>query len=86
MTTTLTAVKDKTMGATDLTKELFGALNSYKRHRALKEIKFNDRQYHELQMYKMIDRIELAARAIQKAIRSGEVEMDDVELGDESND
>jgi hypothetical protein len=60
------------MGAQDLIQELFGALNSYKRHRALKEIKVNDRMYHDLQMYKMIDKIELGLRAINKEVREGE--------------
>lgn len=63
---------DKEMTALDLIQEAFGALNSYKRHRALKEIKVNDRQYHELQMYKMFDKIELSMRAIQKELRHGE--------------
>lgn len=62
------------MGTNDLIQELFGALNSYKRHRALKEIKVNDRQYHDLQMYKMIDKIELAARAINKELRESDEE------------
>jgi hypothetical protein len=63
------------MESNELIKEAFGALNSYKRHRALKEIKLNDRQYHELQMFKMIDKIELALRAIQKAVRNGDIEL-----------
>ena len=50
----------------DLISEAFGYLNSYKRHRALKEIKVQDKQYNELQMYKMIDQLELALRAIKK--------------------
>jgi hypothetical protein len=57
------------MGANDLIQEAFGALNSYKRHRALREIKVNDRIFHDLQMYKMIDKIELALRAINKELR-----------------
>lgn len=57
------------MGMSDLIQEAFGALNSYKRHRALKEIKVNDRQFHDLQMFKMIDKIELALRAINKEVR-----------------
>lgn len=57
------------MTAEDLIQEVFGALNSFKRHRALKDIKPNDKQYHEMQMYKMIDKIELGVRAINKEIR-----------------
>jgi hypothetical protein len=53
----------------DLIQEAFGALNSYKRHRALKDIKKNDKSYHEIQMYKMIDKIELSLRAINKECR-----------------
>jgi uncharacterized protein YfeS len=50
----------------DLITEAFGYLNSFKRHRALTEIKQVDKQYNELQMYKMIDRLELSLRAIKK--------------------
>lgn len=53
----------------ELIQEVFGALNSYKRHRTLKDIKVNDKQYHEIQMYKMIDKIELGVRAINKEFR-----------------
>jgi hypothetical protein len=53
----------------DLVQEGFTYLNSFKRHRALAEIKQNDRNYHTLQMYKMIDNIELTLRAINKEIR-----------------
>lgn len=50
-------------------QEAFNALNSFKRHRALKEDRKIDIQYHDLQMYKMIDKLELSLRAINKMIR-----------------
>lgn len=50
----------------DLFTEAFGYLNSFKRHRALSEIKPQDKRYHELQQYKMIDRLELSLRALKK--------------------
>lgn len=65
------------MGANDLIQEAFGELNSYKRHRALREIKVNDRQYHDLQMFKMIDKIELVLRAINKEVREAAGNDDD---------
>jgi flavoprotein len=69
----------------DLISEAFGALNSFKRHRALKEIKplTSDRQYHELQMFKMFDKLELSLRAIQKEIR-GMKEEEESESEEES--
>lgn len=57
------------MSTHDLIQEAFGYLNSFKRHRALHDIKDADTRYNELQMYKMIDRLELALRAINKDIR-----------------
>lgn len=62
----------------DLIQEAFGALNSFKRHRALSEIKQHtaDKQYHQLQMFKMIDKIELGLRAINKEIRGESTEND----------
>lgn len=59
------------MSTQDLVAEAFTLLNSYKRHRALKDIKPDrtEKQYHELQLYKKIDELELALRAIQKSIR-----------------
>jgi hypothetical protein len=65
------------MGVQDLIQEGFGALNSYKRHRALREIKVNDRMFHDLQMFKMIDKIELTLRAINKETREGTDESSD---------
>lgn len=85
MSNVSTLVKKTNMEAPDLIKEAFGALNSYKRHRALKDIKLNDRQYHELQMFKMIDKVELSLRAIQKAVRLGDVELGDVDLDDDES-
>lgn len=66
------------MTTQDLFKEAFGYLNSYKRHRALAEVKKTDTQYNELQQYKMIDQLELALRAIQSKYRNVQ--------GDESDD
>jgi hypothetical protein len=57
------------MGTNELIQEAFGYLNSYKRHRALVGIKKEDKKYNELQMYKMIDCLELALRAINKDLR-----------------
>ena len=68
------------MGKEELIQEAFGALNSYKRHRALFEIKSHDRQYHELQMYKMFDKIELSLRAINKEIRQEGSKEDDTNV------
>lgn len=67
------------MTTQDIFKEAFGYLNSFKRHRALKDIKKTDTQYNELQMYKMIDHLELSLRAIQKEYRinPGEDESDE---------
>ena len=63
------------MGKVELMEEAFGLLNAYKRHRALhnmRETATQDRQFHELQMYKKVDQLELALRAIQKEIREGD--------------
>jgi hypothetical protein len=61
---------NENMGTNELIQEAFGYLNSFKRHRALVDIKQDDRKYNELQMYKMIDRLELALRAINKEVRT----------------
>jgi hypothetical protein len=58
------------MSKEDLIQEAFGAINSFKRHRALVEIKPHDKNYHELQMFKMIDKLELSLRAINKEFRN----------------
>lgn len=60
------------MSANELIQEGFSYLNSFKRHRALREIKTNDTQYNELQMYKMIDKLELTLRAINKELRGND--------------
>lgn len=58
----------------DLIREAFSAINNFKRHRALLDIKgHSEKEYHELKMYKMIDQLELALRAINKDLR-GETE------------
>lgn len=57
----------------ELIQQAFNAINNFKRHRALMEIKlYQEKPYHELQMYKMIDQLELALRAINKDIRETE--------------
>lgn len=62
------------MDKADLIKEAFGAINNYKRHRALQEIQPEQKQYHELIRFKMIDKLELALRAINKENRESEDE------------
>ena len=64
------------MSKEDLMQEAFGYLNSFKRHRALIDIKQHDKQYHELQMYKMLDKLELSLRAINKEFRTMESEIE----------
>lgn len=54
----------------DLIKEAFRKIDMFKRHRALWDIEgFDKRSFHELQMYKMIDQLELSLRAINKELR-----------------
>lgn len=61
------------MDKAELVQTAFGAINSFKRHRALMEIKpYQEKPFHELQMFKMIDQLELALRAINKDIRESE--------------
>lgn len=66
----------------DLISKCFFYLNSFKRHRALANIKRleGDRQqaeYHELKQYQFSDSLELGLRAIQKGMRDlEEVESD----------
>lgn len=57
------------MSKAELVQQAFNALNNFKRHRALAELYPSERQLHELQMYKMIDHLELALRAINKEVR-----------------
>lgn len=57
----------------DLIGQCFYALNSYKRHRALSNIKkeegkSTDAQYHDLKQYMCIDSLELGLRALQRAL------------------
>lgn len=51
----------------ELCKQGFYAVNKYKRHRTLRESSNTeaDRNFHELQMFKTFDSIELTLRAIQ---------------------
>jgi hypothetical protein len=61
------------MTKADLIHEAFGHINTFKRHRALKDIEgYNKKDFHELQMYKKIDQLELALRALNKGIREEE--------------
>lgn len=58
----------------ELIQKTFFYLNSYKRHRALAEIKrqeknYDKANYHQLKQYQFIDQLELALRAIQKGQR-----------------
>lgn len=55
-------------------KQLFDHLNSFKRNRALAEIrreegKSDQSQFHELRSFKDIDKLELGLRALQKHLR-----------------
>lgn len=57
----------------DLIQQCFYALNSFKRHRALEQIKKDegkslDAQYHELKQYQLVDNLELGLRALQRAL------------------
>jgi hypothetical protein len=58
-------------------KYVFNHLNSFKRNRALAEIrkeegKQEQSQFHELMSFKDIDKLELQLRALQKEIRETE--------------
>jgi hypothetical protein len=66
----------------ELITQCFYYLNSFKRHRALQQIKAlegnrTEAQYHELKQYQFMDSLELGLRAIQKNQRS---------IGEENND
>lgn len=66
----------------DLIKESFMYLNSYKRHRALANIKRmegkrDEANFHQLKTYQLIDSLELALRAIQKGLRDFDEIKDD---------
>ena len=58
----------------ELCKQAFKAMNSFKRSRALMEgaVRQEDRNYHELQMFKQFDSLELTLRAIQSNARADE--------------
>jgi hypothetical protein len=73
---------------TDVIGEAFSAVNSFKRHRTLRKVKqtTQDKQYHELKMYELFDQLELALRAIQRAVRQGELEMAEEDMDDEETD
>lgn len=59
----------------DLIREAFKKIDTFKRHRALYDIEsFEKRSFHELQMYKMIDQLELSLRAINKELREAMME------------
>ena len=60
----------------ELCKQAFKALNSFKRSRALMEgaVRQEDKNYHELQMFKQFDSLELTLRAIQGNARTTESE------------
>lgn len=58
----------------ELITQMFGHLNSFKRHRALKHMNRikGERElasFHELKEYQMIDALELSLRAVQKGVR-----------------
>lgn len=85
----------------ELIREIFKAINSFKRSRTLYEKyrKEGDEQkalYHELRMFKEFDRIELGVRAIQKNermkqhqeqnLQHGEEEIENIEEDDEDDE
>lgn len=65
----------------NLCRQAFKAINNFKRHRTLSDtvVDGKDKMYHELQMYKQMDSLELTVRAIQLNERlSGEEEEGEV--------
>lgn len=66
----------KEMNSQELIQQCFYYLNSYKRHRALEQIRKSDGgsgqdiQYHQLKQFQFIDSLELGLRAIQKGVRT----------------
>lgn len=67
------------MNHAELCHQAFYYLNSFKRHRALEQIRKNEGKeseatYNQLKQYQFIDALELALRAIQKSVRDGQVE------------
>lgn len=76
--------ENQSMTNQELISQCFYYLNSFKRHRALENIKRleGDRDganFHELKQYQFIDSLELGLRAVQKGAReiSEEVVSDD---------
>lgn len=58
------------MTTQDLIQQAFRSIDTFKRHRSLKELEsYDKRDFHELRMYKMIDQLELSLRAINKDLR-----------------
>lgn len=63
----------------DLIRKAFKNLNNFKRHRALADIRREEKDwdktnYHTLKMYQEFDQLELALRAIQSGQRTLEEE------------
>lgn len=56
----------------DLVQDCFKAVNNFKRHRAMADSKPQERDYHELKMYKQIDQLELCLRGLNKDLRDEE--------------
>lgn len=70
------------MTQSELFKQAFYYLNSFKRHRALAQIAHQDgnrekKTYNELKSYQFIDSLELALRALQKGHRDLQAELED---------
>lgn len=75
-------VNNEQMTQSELFKQAFYYLNSFKRHRALAKISHQEgnrerRQYNELKAYEFIDSLELALRALQKGHRDLQAEMEE---------
>ena len=61
------------MSNADLIQQCFYHINTFKRHRALTQIKrlenqHNEANFHELKAYQSLDNLELGLRALKKAI------------------
>lgn len=70
------------MTQSELFKQAFYYLNTYKRHRALAQIAHQDgnrdkKNFHDLKQYQTIDGLELALRALQKGHRDLQAELED---------
>lgn len=58
------------MTTQDLIQQAFRSIDTFKRHRSLKELEgYEKRDFHEVRMYRMIDQLELSLRAISKDLR-----------------